>query len=416
LKQQPNKSKQNMGSKNSASRRSKKQNKKINYDSSDCSTNDTTSHNKTTLNNKKGDDFPLTVNNFENTSTNDADTEKDLEQLHRNIEDDDLNNDITKLKLSENSSTNLINSDNNDITDDNEDDDGFNNSITFDMPILECTSIIESTMSDYDNEDDDDITKYHHRPFDSDLFNDNNDNNHDDLNDLKLKTFEQSPNNEDDNRLKMKRKNEENDNQMKIQLLHLNQNIKRIRRNLDQLPFRDQLFPSGSISLSKNRKSGFYKKLPKNIVWLRIADIVKIQETIEKNKAQPQFLIDKDGYPCNNDLDDLYKTEKYFSIFDISQGYIGDCFHIAAIMGITRNKSLLPIIIPSDNAIQSNMKKGAYHFRFWKLGFWYDVVVDDYLPTLDGQVYFAHNKVNKNEFWAALFEKAFAKLVFYFNS
>jgi hypothetical protein len=43
-------------------------------------------------------------------------------------------------------------------------------------------------------------------------------------------------------------------------------------------------------------------------------------------------------------------------------------------------------------------------------GTWYDVCIDDYLPVgLDGKLNFCQNRVNKNEFWGALLEKAYAK-------
>jgi hypothetical protein len=59
---------------------------------------------------------------------------------------------------------------------------------------------------------------------------------------------------------------------------------------------------------------------------------------------------------------------------NIFQGQIGDCFLIAAFMGITLNKKLLSFIIPYDNLNPINNKIGVYHFRLWALGFWHDVV------------------------------------------
>lgn len=104
---------------------------------------------------------------------------------------------------------------------------------------------------------------------------------------------------------------------------------------------------------------------------------------------------------------------RFFTAYDIFQGWLGNCFHIGAIMALTKNEQLLEIVIPPDNALRQNMKSGAYHFRFWKLGFWYDVVVDDFLPVKcsTNDLIFSHNEIYPNEFWAPLFEKAFAKFM-----
>lgn len=58
------------------------------------------------------------------------------------------------------------------------------------------------------------------------------------------------------------------------------------------------------------------------------------------------------------------------------------------------------------------MDLGAYHFRLWKLGHWYDVVIDDLLPCNKlAQLVFSYNKTYLNEFWVPLFEKALAKFM-----
>lgn len=67
--------------------------------------------------------------------------------------------------------------------------------------------------------------------------------------------------------------------------------------------------------------------------------------------------------------------------------------------------------MPVDNAFQANIKKGAFHFRFWILGKWYDLVIDDYLVVdKSHNVVFTKNMSCLNEYWICLLEKAFVKL------
>ncbi|NXG23876.1 CAN5 protein, partial [Grallaria varia] len=102
------------------------------------------------------------------------------------------------------------------------------------------------------------------------------------------------------------------------------------------------------------------------------------------------------------------------SSHDLHQGTLGNCWFVAACSCLALRKCLWQQVIPDFNEQEWDPKNpekyaGIFRFRFWCLGEWTEVVVDDLLPTVDGNLIYCHSNV-KNEFWSALLEKAYAKL------
>ncbi|KAH8398927.1 hypothetical protein KR222_005072 [Zaprionus bogoriensis] len=138
--------------------------------------------------------------------------------------------------------------------------------------------------------------------------------------------------------------------------------------------FEDPLFPASDESLL------FSRRPDRHIEWMRPHEIVE----------NPQFFVE--GY----------------SRFDVQQGELGDCWLLAATANLTQEPNLFFRVIPPEQNFEESYA-GIFHFHFWQYGKWVDVIVDDRLPTHRGELVYMHS-AEKNEFWSALLEKAYAKL------
>ncbi|XP_055997452.1 calpain-9-like [Ostrea edulis] len=144
--------------------------------------------------------------------------------------------------------------------------------------------------------------------------------------------------------------------------------------DLKQILYEDSDFPAHDRSL-------FYSHRPNigSIVWKRPHEIV----------ANPKF------------------TVHGFSRFDLLQGKLGNCWLVAAFTCLSLAPQLVKRCIPENQGFGKNYA-GVFHFRFWRYGEWIDVVIDDRLPTINGELIYLRSS-DAQEFWPALFEKAYAK-------
>ncbi|XP_051900018.1 calpain-9-like [Pristis pectinata] len=157
-------------------------------------------------------------------------------------------------------------------------------------------------------------------------------------------------------------------------LIYRRQNFERIRSQClrDGRLFEDPTFPAEEVSLGKIDKPG--------IEWLRPGELF----------TNPKFFVNS------------------FSTTDIMQRELGDCWFLAAMSSLTLNADLFTYVVPSDQGFQ-DLYAGIFRFRFWQFGRWVEMVIDDRLPTLNGNLVFTCSS-SGNELWSALLEKAYAKM------
>ena len=134
-----------------------------------------------------------------------------------------------------------------------------------------------------------------------------------------------------------------------------------------------------------------------------------------------QEICERQGVP---DGPVLYGKER--NRFDINQGDIGDCWFLAALANLADNEQALARVVPGGQGFGAEQYIGAFRFCFYRFhitylidylvfnaamprfGCWYEVVVDDLLPTRNNKLLYLKAE-EPNEFWTPLLEKAYAK-------
>jgi hypothetical protein len=100
--------------------------------------------------------------------------------------------------------------------------------------------------------------------------------------------------------------------------------------------FNDPEFPP-------NERSLYYtQKPPRGVTWKRPFQIC----------SNPQFIVNE------------------ASRFDLDQGYLGNCWFIAAVSMITQRPMIFQHVVPSDQSFEKSEYTGLFHFRFWQFGKW----------------------------------------------
>ncbi len=109
----------------------------------------------------------------------------------------------------------------------------------------------------------------------------------------------------------------------------------------------------------------------------------------------------------------LKGSDGNFSFEDVDQGWLGNCWFLAAAIALAEKPGRLEkVFVNSENSLSNN---GIYAVNFKSLGYTNPVIIDDYLPL---RVYdwapstfytlFSHVG-DDSSIWGTLIEKAFAK-------
>jgi len=161
------------------------------------------------------------------------------------------------------------------------------------------------------------------------------------------------------------------------------QKYQKLRKHHQDLgvPWTDHTFPANesSIGLQKSRELG-------RIDWRRAADI----------SNRPRLVTNGVGR------------------HDVLQGKLGNCWFVAASSVLAGVPKLWERVVPDARDQEwdpdaPDKYSGVFRFHFWRFGNWLEVLVDDLIPTRDGVPVFTYSK-DRDEFWGALLEKAYAKI------
>ena len=128
-----------------------------------------------------------------------------------------------------------------------------------------------------------------------------------------------------------------------------------------------------------------------------------LSEMEEENPGSSTRLIWK---RCTDILPKWEVFEGKIEFSDVNQGNLGDCYFLSAITALTE----FPYLISEKFRTTKFNEEGYYEMIFFIDGEWQVVFVDDYFPYDPNSKDWAYALPHKNELWAMLLEKAWAKL------
>lgn len=200
--------------------------------------------------------------------------------------------------------------------------------------------------------------------------------------------------------------------------------IKRLCRERGVL-FEDNNFVASNRSLFGKKEvpsnsCNFLSKILSSIVWMRPHEICSRPKFI--NDGPSRFDVEQGeaiialtasnkptGSSSFPNISSSPSSSHYHQSLDQSFSKTMCSSLLSAISCLTLTPKLMDRVVPSDQSFAAGHYCGIFKFNFWHFGEWTEVIVDDRLPTFKGRLLFLRS-VDPTEFWAALLEKAYAKL------
>lgn len=143
----------------------------------------------------------------------------------------------------------------------------------------------------------------------------------------------------------------------------------------------DQDFPNSEASLAHDWSKLSNAKEWKQFKWIRISEL----------SGTPSKKVFLEG----------------ISPADVNQGRLGNCYFLSALAVLAEHPSRIQnLFLEGSREISTT---GAYGMRLCLNGVWTEVIVDDFVPCLNGRPAFAQ-PAQGAEFWVLLLEKAWAKV------
>lgn len=97
-------------------------------------------------------------------------------------------------------------------------------------------------------------------------------------------------------------------------------------------------------------------------------------------------------------------------------GKYGQASLVSCLASLYEYRGLFYRTVPADQGFTDEFQyTGVFHFRFWWGAEWVEVLVDDRLPVINDRLVFVQSQ-SSDQYWAALLEKAYAKLVLFIVS